>query len=185
MRKHTILSCCAIALMGISAVAQTQAPVTTTQGGTANTVPMFTSSSNVENSVITESDGNVGIGMTAPPQALSVGGYGYFYQYGGDISLFLGKGDAEVVNKNWGIMNTGQLTENRLATGNSSGTGGLSGFSEFMTLSSSGFVGIGTIHPGYTLSVNGYIEASKSDPHVGGAIVLDNPAKTTAGAASS
>jgi hypothetical protein len=59
------------ATFAAGAIAQTTQPptVTTTKGGTANYVPLFTSSTNVENSVITQSGTSLGIG-TANPQAL-------------------------------------------------------------------------------------------------------------------
>jgi hypothetical protein len=66
----------------IGAAAQT---TVTTSGGTTNAVPVFTGSSTVGNSVITQSDGNVGIGTTSPSVPLSI-----VYSnssYGGGISL--------------------------------------------------------------------------------------------------
>lgn len=60
---------CVMAMMTMGAAAQTNV---TTSGGTANTVPVFTTGSNVENSVITQSGGNVGIGTTSPLSGLSV-----------------------------------------------------------------------------------------------------------------
>ena len=43
-----------------------------TGGGTANTVPLFSGSATLSDSVITQSGGNVGIGTTSPPSTLSV-----------------------------------------------------------------------------------------------------------------
>ncbi len=61
-----------VACIALSAAAQSIAPAVTTSGGTANTIPMFTSSSDIENSVITQSSGNVGIGTTMPQSSLDV-----------------------------------------------------------------------------------------------------------------
>jgi len=97
--------------------------------------------------------GNVGIGTTSPAQPLTVNGAGYFYGAAGDPSIFLGKGDAGVTNLNWGIVDTGQDANNRLAIGNSSGTGGLSGFSERVSVLGNGNVGIGTASPAAALHV--------------------------------
>jgi hypothetical protein len=60
-----------IAAFAVSATAQTA--VTTTAGGTAGIVPIFTTTSNVENSPITAtSSGKVGIGTTAPTLPLVI-----------------------------------------------------------------------------------------------------------------
>lgn len=44
----------------------------TTSGGTTNTVPLFTGSSTLGNSAITQSNGNIGIGTTTPIDGLTV-----------------------------------------------------------------------------------------------------------------
>ena len=56
MRRLTTIFCFAL-LVGVAAA---QTTVTTT-GGTANTVPLFTGSSTIANSTITQSNGNLGI----------------------------------------------------------------------------------------------------------------------------
>jgi hypothetical protein len=53
-----------------------QTNVTTTSGGTAGSVPVFTSNHNIEDSVITQQDENVGIGTAVPAGLLDVGGDG-------------------------------------------------------------------------------------------------------------
>ncbi len=53
----------ALASAGVAA----QTTVTTTNGGTDRTVPVFTAGTNVENSPISVSGGNVGIGTTSSP----------------------------------------------------------------------------------------------------------------------
>jgi hypothetical protein len=55
-------------LFAVSAAAQT-----VTGSGTANTVPLFTGTSTIGNSNITQSNGNVGIGTAAPGYALEIG----------------------------------------------------------------------------------------------------------------
>jgi hypothetical protein len=54
-----------------TAIAQT---TVTTNGGAANTVPVFTGTSSVSSSVITQVNGKVGIGTGSPAQALTVAG---------------------------------------------------------------------------------------------------------------
>ncbi|HLY61229.1 MAG TPA: hypothetical protein VKV95_10805, partial [Terriglobia bacterium] len=46
--------------------------ITSNLGGTANALPMFTAQCNIENSVITQSGGNVGIGTVSPGAQLDV-----------------------------------------------------------------------------------------------------------------
>ena len=70
----------------ISAVAQTNV---TTSGGTTNTVPLFTGSSTLGNSAITQANGNIGIGVANPTQALQVGG-----SAGALITAYLNDGGA-------------------------------------------------------------------------------------------
>jgi hypothetical protein len=50
-----------------------QTPVTT-NGGTSNTVPLFTGTATIGNSVVTQSGSNVGINMSSPTQSLDIGG---------------------------------------------------------------------------------------------------------------
>lgn len=57
-----------------SSVALNAQSVTTSGTTTANTVPLFSGSSSVTNSVITQSGSNIGIGTSAPIEALDVNG---------------------------------------------------------------------------------------------------------------
>lgn len=60
------LAFCAIGVEGQTTV--------TTSGGTTSTIPLFTGSSTLGNSAITQASGNIGIGVANPTQALQVGG---------------------------------------------------------------------------------------------------------------
>jgi hypothetical protein len=66
-RQVKMIALCA-AFVAIRGFAQT---TVTTNGGTTNSVPIFTGSSAVGNSVITQSNGNVGIGTTNPQSVLN------------------------------------------------------------------------------------------------------------------
>lgn len=140
-------------LLSVSAGAQT---TVTTSGATTGAIPVYTGSSTLGNSIITQSGSNIGIGTTSPSQALTIGGNGYFSSPWGDPSLFVGKGDAGVTKFNWGIVNTGTGALNRLAIGNSSDTGGLPGFSEIMSVVGNSMnVGIRMTAPVGPLDVGG------------------------------
>ena len=69
-----------LALFAVNAPAQT---TVTTSGGTANTVPLFTGSSTVGNSAITQSNGNVSIGISGTNPLFAVT-YGSFLLATGD-----------------------------------------------------------------------------------------------------
>jgi hypothetical protein len=62
-----------VVLIAVSAAAQT---TVTTSGRTANTVPLFTGTFTLGNSVITQSGSNVGIGTTTPQSPLEIFGTG-------------------------------------------------------------------------------------------------------------
>jgi hypothetical protein len=70
-RKWVIAAECCIVVCSAGAIAQT---TVTTSGGTTNAVPLFTGTSAVGNSVITQSSGNVGIGEPNPAFPLDVTG---------------------------------------------------------------------------------------------------------------
>ncbi len=46
----------------------------TTNGGTANTLPVFSTSTDIENSIVTQSAGSIGIGIAVPAATLDVNG---------------------------------------------------------------------------------------------------------------
>jgi hypothetical protein len=58
----------------VAGVAEAQTNVTTATGGTTNQVPKMSGSSTIVDSAITESGGNVGIGITQPSTALNAAG---------------------------------------------------------------------------------------------------------------
>lgn len=65
MHKQMMGLAFCIAAFGTSAAAQTT-PATNNNDGATGTVPVYTGSSTLGNSVITQSNGNVGIGTTNP-----------------------------------------------------------------------------------------------------------------------
>jgi hypothetical protein len=66
---RALLSLLLLVLCSSSGLAQTNV---TTTGGTTNTVPKFTGSTTIGDSVISEDNGNVGVGTAAPAAALHV-----------------------------------------------------------------------------------------------------------------
>jgi hypothetical protein len=73
---------------GLSSSVLAQTGVTT-PGGTVNTVPLFTGSSVVGNSIITQSNGDVGIGSTSPSNKLEIDG-----DYSGSTDAWAADGGA-------------------------------------------------------------------------------------------
>jgi hypothetical protein len=69
--RNVIIAAIVAGLVTCTAVAQS---TVTTSGGTANTVPVYTGSSTVGNSVITQAGSNVGIGTSSPATLLEVNG---------------------------------------------------------------------------------------------------------------
>jgi len=128
-----------------------------TGGGTANTVPAFTGTSTIGNSVITQSSGNVGIGMPNPGVPLDVNGYSHVT---GNINPTTVEQGAYL---NWNAL-TGGWGETDFINNPGGGYGGFA----FMTVPASGSprstlmfingangnVGIGTTTPAATFQVS-------------------------------
>ncbi len=72
MKFRLILAGLVFGVLAAGTNAQTTQTITTSNGGTVNTVPKFTGTSTIENSAIVESDGNVGIGTNNPVGKLDV-----------------------------------------------------------------------------------------------------------------
>jgi len=158
----------------IHAAAQT--PVTNNNDGNsaapysgAGYVPVYTGSSTLGNSVITQSGGNVGIGTTVPWQKLEVDG-GSIYVANGSISLSAGSGstyESQLSTAyNYPYIDTyldsiaGTAYEGRLHFRTNSGGGAMA--DRLIIDGSTGNVGIGTTNPGanYKLDVAGQIHTS-------------------------
>lgn len=147
------------ALLTIGAGAQT---AVTTTGGTANTIPVYSGSSTIVNSAITQSNGNIGIGTTAPNPSfdLTASGNGIFTSNSANNS---------------GVYITGQLgTYGALQAVNAANTAGIS----LALQPAAGNVGIGTASPGAKLEVNGNVKLTSGS---GGTITFsDGTIQTTA-----
>jgi hypothetical protein len=175
MSRYFVLIGFFVALGTSCALAQT---TVTTSGGTANTVPLYTGSSAIGNSVITQSGGNVGIGTTAPGTTLQIGSLNsgtdklsipgwynfenvYLGQYGnGDSALEFVNHTG--LNDSYGV---------KLAANVDSGGAGLQiqvapsaasysalSYTTAMMITTSGNVGIGTTVPGAKFEVDGNIK---------------------------
>jgi hypothetical protein len=168
-----------ILLAATSLMAQT---TVTTSGGTANTVPIFTGSSTLGNSVITQSSSNVGIGTTVPTTLLQLGAQGtggnmtqkvslpgvynfenvYLGQYGnGDSGLefinHTGISNSYGVKLETNIDSYVEGLQIQLAPSVSS-YGTLSYSTAMTILANGGNVGIGTTAPGSKLEINGGVK---------------------------
>lgn len=196
-----------VAYLG-SALAQGQTGVTTTNGGTSGSVPVFTSNKNVENSVITQSNGNVGIGTTSPGASLDVLGYSGSSQTNvgkfdngtnGAYTSMSSAGPTSVV-PTWN--NGAQILEFvPYSSGNgivSAYTGNLLFQTNYRTTQMSilpnGNVGIGTASPSQPLEVNGNAKVDGTltvvgsgglSVEAGGILFPDGSLQTTAYPASS
>lgn len=91
---------------------------------------------------------------------LQVNGAAMIYGSAGDPGISIWKGDDGNGRPVWEMINTGQYGYNRLAIGTTGSLSGLGGLNETFSLLYSGYVGIGTTTPSYTLTVNGTAYAS-------------------------
>jgi hypothetical protein len=138
----------------------------TTSGGTTYAIPVFTGSSAIGNSVITQSSAsNIGINTMSPQVKLDVAGGAANFTAGTEDEFHLtrplngGVSWPQLAAFQLGTYNTSgaccgpqsRLDINLKAAGNNT----LTGDTNVMTLQSNGNVGIGTTAPGATLEVNG------------------------------
>jgi hypothetical protein len=159
----------------IVAFAMSAAAQTVTGSGTSGTVPVFTGTSAVGNSVITQSSGNVGINNTAPVadldvnQVISVGALS-----GGDrISLGVGSLAFNRYAPTGAIFNTSGYAYQFQHFANPSAASdwltlqvytptGTSVFPDALVINGNGNVGIGTATPSQPLTVRGNITLTGS-----------------------
>jgi hypothetical protein len=171
MRRLTTIFCFAL-LVGVAAA---QTTVTTT-GGTANTVPLFTGSSTIANSTITQSNGHLGIGFASPSSKLDVLG---------DIDVKGGNANSLTYNtSNFGLVAGYASPEaGRLIFGDGTGwkysisKGTAASPTDLVTFQDNGYVGIGTTSPAYPLDVSGTIRVQGSG---NGFVFPDGSKQTTA-----
>jgi len=171
VHKQVKFASLCLLLFATGAIAQS-----VTGTGTANTVPLFTGSSTLGNSNITQLSGKVGIGTPTPMAMLDVGAPnaaigGLMVDSGVNLdplstpslpSQFQGSGKMLIGwNRSGGAAETDFISSN--ATSNTGGfnfyeysnTGSLT---QLMTLLGTGNVGIGTKSPGASLEVNGNLK---------------------------
>ena len=163
-----------VAVLAMSATAQTT--VTNNNDGTAGTIPVYTGSATLGNSVITQSSTKVGIGTTTPYSALDV-----HLPSGGQDGLTLSI--PTVGNAPFLTWKTGDSSYNLFSMRYYGGAGGFftigtgdgGGFTRALSISAaSGNVGIMTNNPLYSLDVNGEIHS------YGGFVFPDGTTQSTA-----
>lgn len=121
----------------------------TTSGGTSNTIPMFSGSTTLTNSAITQSNGNVGIGTTSPDATLTV-------VSSAQNAISLGRNDGVVKDINFFEFNGGNNYGIRF-NGQNPGfyrMSFLSNGGEALSVSQNGNVGVGTTNPGTLLQLD-------------------------------
>lgn len=155
----TVSSICTTVLLTVAVAAQQSV---TTSGGTTNAVPIFSGTSSISNSAITQSNGSIGIGTSSPQDKLDVSG-GVQSTVSSPVggSLALGNpakttaGSAAV----WRIYNMSGGYGNSLQfwAYDNAGCNGGGLCASRLTLTDGGNVGIGTQSPGTKLEVNGNV----------------------------
>ncbi|HLY63795.1 MAG TPA: tail fiber domain-containing protein [Terriglobia bacterium] len=141
--------------------------ITSNAGGTANFLPMFTAQCNIENSVITQSGSNVGIGTASPGAQLDVqnptaqNNIALRATNANGTMMFIPNLSAGAYN---GMVQTGD--QGLIFYGTVPGAGGFdlapwSGGGG-LRMTSAGNVGIGTAIPTATLEVNGAAQFDKA-----------------------
>jgi hypothetical protein len=158
MQKQMKTLALSLVVIAVSAMAQTNV---TTTGGTANTLPVFTGSATVGNSIISQSNGKVGINTSNPAQSLDI--VGILHVSGAANPTTSIQGAYLGWNASGGTGETNFINNQGLGPGGfafmntpSSGTP----MSTLMFIEGAGNVGIGTTSPGARLEVNGNIQIS-------------------------
>jgi hypothetical protein len=159
-------------------VAASAAAQTVSGSGTTNTVPLFTGSSTIGNSVITQSSGNVGISTTTPTAKLEVEG-GSILLSNSSVLYSNFSVVSSIVNDIFGVQISNTATggtdwrveQGRSAAGDFNITNCTAGCAQDVVVKPNGNVGIGTTSPTAKLNI---------DPQGAGGILVGH-SNTTGG----
>jgi hypothetical protein len=174
------------ALSGALAIATAQTTVTTT-GGTANTVPLFTGTATLGNSVITQSNGKIGIGTSTPAKTFEVDSNDPNYiaifrdtsVSGFSEADFFDSTDAQQGWIGWSNASAPQWHDSLyFGTQNSFPLEFATANTIRLLINATGNVGIGTTSPGAKLEVDGSVKLTSGS---GASLTFaDGTAQTTA-----